>query len=427
MRILFVTAHPPSRVRVRSYGFLTQLQREHDITVATQCVSERERANVEALRGQGYRVEVVETSRRQAVLRSGIALFRSLPLQVAYAQSADFARLVQNLCMQEPFDVVHVEHLRGIASVREIVRTHPLVWDAVDCISLLCEQAVTAGPSLPVRAVAFIEYRRTQRFEANLLHQLPHVLITSEHDRQAMNEVYQRYMGGLAHGNGHPGSGVHIDVIPNGVELDYFHPVEQQRRRCNLVFLGRMSYHANVSTVLNLYRQIMPLIWKHRPEATLTIVGSGPPKAIQRLADDPRVEVTGYVEDIRPYVWQAELMLCPMTYSVGIQNKVLESMAMGTPVVAVSRAAAALNARPGKDLLVAETAQEFADAALLLMNDAQLRATLSQCGRKYVERQHDWSVLKDRLLAVYQRAIASYASEGSTALATVASLAGNPI
>lgn len=425
MRILFVTAHPPSRIRVRSYGFLTQLQREHDVTVATQCISERERVNVEVLRSQGHKVVVVEASRRQSVLRSGVALFSSLPLQVAYARSADFTQMVQKLCTQQAFDVVHVEHLRGIASVGEIARSHPLVWDAVDCISLLWKQAIATGPSLSVRAVALVEYWRTQRFEASLLGRLQHVLITSEHDRQAMNEVYRRYTGGLVRSNGNLGAGVHIDVIPNGVDLEYFHPVEQERRRYNLVFLGRMSYHANVSTALYLYRRIMPLIWKHRPEATFTIVGSGPPKAIRGLANDPRVEVTGYVEDIRPYIWRAELMLCPMTYSVGIQNKVLESMAMGTPVVVATRAAAALNAAHGQDLLVAESAQEFADAALLLMNDARLRAKLSQSGRKYVEQQHNWSVLTDRLVDVYQQAVTSYAGESSV-FATATSLVRHP-
>ena len=137
-----------------------------------------------------------------------------------------------------------------------------------------------------------------------------------------------------------PGAG--ISVIPNGVDLEYFRPLQLERQRFNLVFSGKMSYHANVATALYLYHQIMPLIWQHRPEATLTIVGSKPPKTIQALGNDPRVEVTGYVEDMRPYVGRAEVMLSPMVYSVGIQNKVLEAMALGTPVVAAAQAAAAL-------------------------------------------------------------------------------------
>src|SRR5207302_10340666 len=138
---------------------------------------------------------------------------------------------------------------------------------------------------------------------------------------------------------------------------------------------------ANVATALYLYQQVMPLIWQQQPEATLTIVGSNPPKVLQALTSDPRVEVTGYVDDLRSYVGQAEIMLSPMVYSVGIQNKVLEAMALGTPVIVATKAAAALDVLPGQDLLVAGSAQEFAEAALRLMNEPELRTSLSEHGR----------------------------------------------
>jgi glycosyltransferase involved in cell wall biosynthesis len=168
-----------------------------------------------------------------------------------------------------------------------------------------------------------------------------------------------------------------------------------------------MSYHANVAAALYLYHQIMPLIWQQQPETTLTIVGSRPPKLILQLARDPRVEVTGYVEDIRPYVGRAQVMLSPMVYSVGIQNKVLEAMALGTPVIVAAQAAAALDARPGRDLLVANSANEFAQLTLHLMNNPELRTTLSQSGRIYVEQQHDWRVVTNRLVNFYQQVISS--------------------
>jgi glycosyltransferase involved in cell wall biosynthesis len=409
MRILFVTPYPPSRIRVRGYGFLTQLHAEHEVTVVTQCASEQELADVEALRRQGYEVLAVEESKRQAALRSGLALFSSLPIQVAYARSIHFKRAVQNLCAQRPFDVVHVEHLRGIASMdslESIAGIPPLVWDAVDCISLLCKGTTTAGPNLKVRAVALLEYKRTRRYEARMLGHLRHTVVTSERDRQAMIEVYRSEMNNESSSDEELGAGIY--VLPNGVDLEYFHQMPQERCRFNLVFSGKMSYHANVATALYLYQQIMPLIWQRKPEATLTIVGSKPPAMIQRLASDPRVEVTGYVDDMRLYVGRADVMLSPMVYSVGIQNKVLEAMAIGTPVVVAAQAAAALGAQPGRDLLTAASAQEFADATLNLLDDAQLRAALSESGRKYVEQQHDWRAVTGRLVNVYQQAIADH-------------------
>ncbi len=411
MRILFVTPYPPSRIRVRGYGFLTQLSREHDVTVVTQCASEQELADVEALRGQGYEVVVVQELRRQSMLRTGLALFSSTPLQVAFVRSLRFAQAVQDLCVKRGFDVVHIEHLRGIASMEQIVRTQPVVWDAVDCISLLWKQTIISGPNLPVRATALLEHQRTRRYEARMLSLIRHIVVTSERDRQALIELYRIQTKDILRSDEEPGVDMH--VLPNGVNLEYFRPMQLERRRFNLVFSGKMSYHANVATALYLHQQIMPLIWRHRPEATLTIVGSKPPKTIQQLANDPRVEVTGYVNDMRPYLARAEVMLSPMVYSVGIQNKVLESMAMGTPVIVAAQAAAALGAQPGRDLLLAQSAQEFADATLSLLDNAELHSTLSQCGRNYVEQHHDWHTVTNRLVNVYQQAIARHAASST--------------
>jgi sugar transferase (PEP-CTERM/EpsH1 system associated) len=403
MHILFVTPYPPSRIRVRSYGFLTQLQRGHEVIIATQIASEQEQADVQALQNQGFEVIAVQESKQAAVVRSGKALLSSVPLQVAYARSERFTQAVQHLCTQQLFDVIHVEHLRGIGSMLPLAQAHRLVWDAVDCISLLWKQAIAGGPSLPVRALAMLECKRTERYEGRILNELPHVLVTSERDRQAMIEL--RRIGASDVASEELDAG--IRVLPNGVDLEYFSPPKQERRHFNLVFSGKMSYHANIAAALYLYHQIMPLIWQQRPETTLTIVGSRPPKSILQLARDPRVEVTGYVEDIRPYVGRAQVMLSPTVYSVGIQNKVLEAMALGTPVVVAAQAAAALDARPGRDLLVANSANEFAEFTLRLVNDPDLRTTLSQSGRIYVEQQHDWRVVTNRLVNFYQQVISS--------------------
>ena len=409
MRILFVTPYPPSRIRVRGYEFLAQLQKQQDVTIVTQCVSEQEQADIERLRKQGYEVVMVRESKKRAGLRSGLALFGSLPLQVAYARSQRLAQEVQRLCEQRPFDVVHVEHLRGIASMEPLVGAYPLVWDAVDCISLLSKQAMSAGPSVSVRAVARLEYKRTQRYEAHMLNALRHVVVTSERDRQAMIGLRRMFNRDLVSSNDEPGAG--ITVLPNGVDLDYFFPMQEPRRRFNLVFSGKMSYHANVATALYLRQQIMPLIWEHRAEVTLTIVGSKPPKVIQNMASDPRVEVTGYVDDIRTYAGRAEIMLSPMVYSVGIQNKVLEAMALGTPVVVAPQVAEALDARAGQDVLTAESAQEFAATTLRLLDDADLRTSLSRNGRAYVEQKHNWRLAAERLVEIYQQAIEAHSGK----------------
>ena len=173
--------------------------------------------------------------------RGGLAALSALPLQVAYASSARFARVVRRLCSQRAFNVVHVEHLRGIASMGPLFETQPLVWDAVDCISLLCKHSMSAGPGPAVRSVA--------RFEASVLEVLPHVVVASERDRQAMIDLRR------LHGADPASSDEDL-----GADLDYFRPLRQERRLLDVVFSGNMSYHANVAAALHLGRHIMPLI-----------------------------------------------------------------------------------------------------------------------------------------------------------------------
>ncbi len=402
MRILVVTPYPPSRIRVRSYGFLKELHRNHEVTVLARCASEQELQDVADLRAQGFNVQTVQESRQAAALRSGRALLSHLPLQIAYSRSAQFVRAIRELSTRHAYDVVHVEHLRGIASMQQPEFRQPLVWDAVDCISLLWQQAILAGPDRKVRILARIEYERTRRFEAWLMNQLQHIIVTSGYDRQAMLELHRRYMGATYHPD--VARTRELSVIPNGVDLDYFRPSPQARHRYNLVFSGKMSYHANVASALFLCKHIMPLIWQEIPEATLTIVGYKPPESIRRLGRDPRIEVTGYVPDIRPYIHRAEVTICPTVYSVGIQNKVLEAMALGTPAVVAEQATRPLEAYPDHDLLVAGTAAQFASQTVRLLRDAELRASLSRNGRQYVETKHSWSEMTDRLLALYQQA-----------------------
>jgi sugar transferase (PEP-CTERM/EpsH1 system associated) len=410
MQILFITPYPPSRIRVRAYGLICSLAREHTVTILTQLASQQDSRDKDALEQQGYRVVAVEVSKAQALRQCGMALWGTEPLQVAYARSTLFLRRARELCDQQHFDVIHVEHLRGIASLEPLAHDYPLVWDAVDSISRLWEQTAVAGQSIALRNLARLECKRTTRYESKLVRELDYVVAISDNDAEALavvacsqgDEVEKRSLRKK------------ITVVPNGVDLDYFNVRAQTYRPYNIVFSGKMSYHANVAAVQYLYREIMPLIWRVQPAATLTIVGSRPPKSVQRLTADKRIEVTGFVEDIRPFIRRAHVVVCPMVYSVGQQNKALEAMALGAPVVLSAQSVTSLDAQVGRDLLIAYDAQEFADQVLHVFTDENERASLRHYGRQYVERSHNWSTVTEQLLALYRYAISS--REGERAL-----------
>ncbi len=250
--------------------------------------------------------------------------------------------------------------------------------------------------------MARLDLDRTRRFEARVPPSFDRILATSTVDAAHLMSL----MGdnaGVA-----PTMLSAVDVVPNGVDLDYFTSDGGPRDPATLVFTGKMSYHANVTAALSLLRDIMPRIWSQRPDVKLVIVGKKPPKAIRDLADRHagRVTVTGFVPDIRPYLRRSTIAVAPISYGAGIQNKVLEAMACGTPVVATSAAARALEAEPGHELLLADEPMAFAATVVSLLRDPERRRSIGEAGRAYAERTHSWSKMTERLENIYDELIA---------------------
>ena len=172
-----------------------------------------------------------------------------------------------------------------------------------------------------------------------------------------------------------------------------------------------MSFHANIAGVCSLVKDILPLIWQKRPTVRLIIAGGDPPASIRRLAGDPRIEVTGYLPDLRPAIAQAQIAVCPLPYAVGMQYKVLEAMALGTPVVASIPAAAGLQAIAGRDLLVADEPANFAAAVLGLLEDQTQWRSLAARGIAYITTHHHCEVIIQQLMAVYEKALNTWQKE----------------
>jgi glycosyltransferase involved in cell wall biosynthesis len=293
------------------------------------------------------------------------------------------------------YDVVHVEHLRGVKYALHLLSerngTPPVVWDSVDSIALLFRQSSEQSAKRAFRWLTQFELRRTEHMEAQLMNRLGRILVTSQKDRETLLAYPQQAERAAV-----------VTVIPNGVDLEYFRPDANIPREENqIVVSGKMSYHANITMVLYLYEKIMPLIWSRRPQVQLWVVGKDPSPEIQALGEHPSVKVTGTVADIRPYLQRASLAVAPLVYGAGIQNKVLESMACGTPVVANPLAVSAFQAVQDQDLLVGADPQEFAEKVLILLENEDLRQKVGKAGRNYVERCHDWEKIAIQLEEVY--------------------------
>src|SRR5581483_9351996 len=344
MKILFVTPYPLSRIRIRSYGFVSQLSKMHDVTALMLCSNTREAADIQALQDEGIRAIAVPDRRPWKILRTLKAVFTGEPLQVAFDASPALRMAIDHQLAPGQFDLLHIEFIRSLGALPDQFSI-PAVWDAVDCISLLYEHGARFGATPLLRLIGTFEARRTRAYEHTQLWRFRQILVTAERDRQALLAIAKMKPPQV---NTHHAK---ITVLPHGIDQDYFRPYNGERDPDTLVFSGKMSFHANVAGVLHLVSQIMPPIWQKRSGVRLIIVGSNPPASVRRLARDPRIEVTGYVADMRSYIGRAKIAVCPLPYAVGIQNKILEAMALGTPVVASSHAAAGLLAKTDQDLL----------------------------------------------------------------------------
>ena len=395
MSILFLTPrfpYPPLKGdSLRSYHQLRALSREHEITLlslAEEPVSEDDYRQVSAF---CERVIVVPLPKWQARLNMGLGLLSRQPLQVRYYSSGTFRRQLRATLEAEQFDVVHATLIRMLPYVWDL-RSPPVVVDLIDSLSLNLAARFRGARGLK-RLAYRLEYRRVRAYERDVVRHFPELVISSPADRHALASL-----GGV--------SGDHITVIPNGVDVDSF-PFQGEggRETETLVFTGNMGYPPNEEAVLWFAGEVWPLLRAERPAMRFQVVGTGPGDRVRALAlDVPGIEVLGQVPDVTTYLHRATIAVCPMRTGSGIQNKVLEAMAAGTPVVATPLANRGVRAVPGRDLIVASDAPHFASAVLRLMEDPSERARLAASGRAFVETHFRWEEHGRRLAESYVRA-----------------------
>lgn len=398
MKIAYFVPYVPNLIRVRPYQLIAHLSAlGAEVTVFTVTANQGDVEDAKALKRLCHDVVCEHQPAWRSYWQSLMALPTRVPLQSVYSWSPTLVeRFFKSCDASSSFDVVHVEHLRGSmfgTAIRSRMPSLPVVWDSVDCISHLFELTSSESRSVFGRLISTLDLNRTRNWEGKLASAFHHVTITSQAEKEAL----------LRLASDTPSA---VTVLPNGVDMEYFRPgVEGQRDPESIVFSGKMSYHANISMADFLVRAIMPKIWERRAGVKLVIVGKDPPANITALQADPRITVTGTVADIRPYLQRATVAAVPLVYGAGIQNKILEAMACKTPVATNMKAMSALQAKPGEDVLVADTAEEFSRKILSMIEDPLLQQRVGQAGLDYVRKHHDWTALAGKLIHIYEDAI----------------------
>jgi glycosyltransferase involved in cell wall biosynthesis len=327
-----------------------------------------------------HKIEIIPFNAPLSLARAAFtAPHTPLPLQVLYYFSPRARERLNEVIAQGTYDLVHASLIRMAPYVWDIET--PTVIDLTDALSrsLANRRAHVASPLRPLYG---FEQRRVERYERHACAHFPRLIVCARADADALKTS-------------------RVEVVPNAVDTEKFAFTPGGREDGLIVMTGNMGYHPNVDAAVWFAECVWPYIRRFRPTARLQFVGARPAPAVSMLEHLPGVEVTGFVHDVNDYIRRATVSVCPMRCGSGIQNKLLEAMASGAPVVSTSHGNAGVGAEPERDLLIADDPLFFAKAVLSLLAEPERRLCLAHSARGLIERAFTWEQHAQRLEALY--------------------------
>ena len=379
MKILFLAhriPYPPDKgEKIRAFHELKFLGARHTVDLYCFADSEAEASQQGSLRDYCRRIYVEARSQTKIVAGAARSFFRREPLSCGCFYSHSFQAEVQRALATETYDVVFV-YCSSMAQYVPWPLAVPVVADFVDIDSAKWSQyAKRSRP--PLSWVYEREAETLAAYEEKWARVSSSTIVTT------------RQEAALLCGEGIPP----VEVVSNGVEIPATRldplPAEIQALQPYVLFVGTMDYLPNIDAVEFFAEEILPRIREHHPELSFLIVGRNPTKRVRKLAKKPGVIVTGTVPDVEVYLANCAAVVAPFRIAQGIQNKVLEGLAACKPIVSTSGPAAAIGAKHGETLLVADTAKDFASAVVALLEDPALCCRFSN-GADFVRKNFSW-------------------------------------
>lgn len=368
--------YPPNKGdKIRSYHQIRGLSERHAVHLATFVDTREDLQYIDAVRKYCRSVEIVFRHPRRALAGAGLALLSGEAISVAMFRSTELRRRVRATLERERIDAAIV-FSSAMAQYLSLPAPFPVVLDFVDVDS---EKWRTYGESLgaPRSWIYRLEGRRLAQFEDASGNASDHCVVISRAEAALLEGRIRKP----------------VSVITNGVDHEYFRPVEgtaPPHSPPNLVFVGAMDYVPNEDAVVFFSREILPRVRSSVPDTTFTIVGRNPTSRVRDLGGISGVRVTGPVPDVRPYVADSLLAVAPFRIARGIQNKVLEAMAMGRPVVGTALAFQGLSASGSDGVRITDRPEDLAAEIVQLLRDPDRARQCGERARAYVERAHRW-------------------------------------
>lgn len=387
MRLLFLTGrlpYPPNRGdRLRAYNFLRVLAREHEITLLSFIGDSRETGNVGPLRAYCEDIQLIHRGQWSSVMTTALNAWRPLPLQSLYYRSPVMQEALDRLIDRRRFESVYV-HLFRMAQF--VDRRHDLyrILDLTDAISSEIERSILYRDR-KWRLIYQLELPRIRRYERAIVRQFDETWLIAEAERQHL-------LGA--------GADERLVVVPNGVDTERYRPSGRANDTPALIFVGHMGVFHNMDAAEYLARDLLPGIRAAVPAAGLALVGAEPVPQVTALANLPGVKVLGHVPDLNAALNAAAVFVAPLRFAAGIQNKVLEAMAAGLPVVTTSFVNNGLQAEDGRHLIIADEPEAFVAAVVTLLHDRGYRRRLGHAGREFVLSRYRWEEVAERMRGI---------------------------
>jgi glycosyltransferase involved in cell wall biosynthesis len=319
-------------------------------------------------------------------LKALLGFLSPRPRAVVDTYSQEMAALVEKTGANDAPDIVVACQLRSAPYALRL-KQRPCVFEEIE-LTVAREQFL-CQPSLTSRARYGLRWWKLSSFIGRLLRQFDGCTVVSERERDLVLNIVPEYNM--------------LSVVPNGVDLDTYTGSFGTPKPDTLIYSGSLTYSANFDAMDFFLNDVFPQVKASRPEATLRITGRSDGVPLDRLPLGNGAELTGYLDDIRPAIAQSWMCVVPLQIGGGTRLKILEAMALGTPVISTSKGAEGLDITPGEDILIADEATEFADAVTRLLSDPALRARLAAGGRRLVEERYSWETCAQALEQLLHR------------------------
>lgn len=382
MKLVILTSRFPYPLekgdKLRIYNFIKELSRNHEITLIALSRREVSAPDYDKVKVYCRKIILFKLSKPDLLLNLFRSIFNGLPLQVGIFYKKSILGEILNFIMEDKPNALFCHLIRMSEYVKDI-NAFPKTLDYMDAFSKGMERRSGTSGFFFIRKFLKTEYKRLQKYENEIFDKFENKVIISEQDRDLITHSENKK----------------INVIANGVDTDIFYPIKTEKKY-DLLFTGNMGYPPNVESALYTIKYIYPAVKKNYPDINLLIAGIDPPGELKSLGTD-HIKVIPEFSHIREAFAQSRIMLAPMLISIGLQNKILQAMAMKIPVVCSPLANNAIKAPVNSCILEAESIEEYSEKIELLLNDAGYYMEITENAYDFVLNNYNWKFISDKL------------------------------